>query len=194
MFPWAAFLGYTLVSAITPGPNNIMAMSCAARVGLRKTLPFEMGILAGFSLASVLCAVFCASLSAAIPAIQLPMKIIGALYMLYLACKIFRTPRTIREKDVAGYGFVTGMTLQFINPKLYIYCIVSMQAYILPHFAGHWASVLGFALLLAFIGFASTMTWASFGSSFKALFVKHARATNAVMALLLLYCALSLFL
>jgi len=153
-----------------------------------------MGILAGFSLASILCAAFCSFLSAAIPTIQLPMKIIGAMYMIYLAYRIFYAPKSIREKDVAGYGFVTGMTLQFINPKLYVYCIVSMQAYILPHFSGHWISVLGFALLLAFIGFTCTMTWAAFGSSFKILFVKYAKAINAVMALLLLYCALSLFL
>jgi len=187
-------LGYAVVSAVTPGPNNIMAMSCAARVGLRKTLPFELGILAGFSLASVLCAVFCASLSAAIPSIQLPMKIFGAMYMLYLAYKIINTSKNIRERDVAGYGFITGMTLQFVNPKLYVYCIVSMQVYILPYFTGQWAPVLGFALLLAFIGFACTMTWAAFGSSFKIVFVKHAKTTSAVMAMLLLYCAVALFL
>ena len=194
MFPWAAFLGYTFVSALTPGPNNIMAMSCAARVGLRKTLPFELGILTGFSLASVLCAVFCAFLSSAIPAVQLPMKILGAIYMLYLAYKIFRMPKIVRERDEAGYGFVTGVAFQFINPKLYVYCIVGMQAYVLPHFAGHWTPVLGFALLLAFIGFTCTMTWAAFGSFFKVLFIKHAKVTSAVMALFLLYCALSLFL
>jgi len=171
-----------------------MAMSCAARVGLRKTLPFEIGILLGFSLASILCAVFCAFLSAAIPAIQLPMKIVGAMYMTYLAYKIFCAPNNIQEKDGTGHSFATGMSLQFINPKLYVYCIVSMQVYVLPHFAGHWIPVLGFALLLAFIGFASTMTWAAFGSSFKILFMKHTKAIRVVMALLLLYCALSLFL
>ena len=51
-----------------------------------------------------------------------------------------------------------------------------------------------FALLLAFIGFAFTLAWAAFGSVFRLLFSRHARVVNTIMALLLVYCAVSLFL
>ena len=50
-----------------------------------------------------------------------------------------------------------------------------------------------FALLLAFIGFLFTLCWALFGSLFQLLFSKYARITNTLMALLLVYCAVSLF-
>ena len=69
-----------------------------------------------------------------------------------------------------------------------------MEAYILPFYQGQWGALVFFALLLAFIGFAFTLLWALFGSVFKLLFSKHARLTNTVMALLLVYCAVSLFL
>ena len=39
-----------------------------------------------------------------------------------------------------------------------------------------------------------TLCWSAFGSAFKWLFSKHARVVNLVMALLLVYCAVSLFL
>lgn len=52
----------------------------------------------------------------------------------------------------------------------------------------------GFALLLAFIGFAFTLCWSVFGSVFKLLFSKYAKLMNIAMALLLVYFAISLFL
>ncbi len=194
MFSWVAFLSYVVVTAITPGPNCIVAMNCAARLGMKKAMPFELGILAGFSVASLLCALFCSMLQTVIPAIQLPMKIVGALYLLYLAYKTATAPAQLEEGDSkTGYGFWSGILLQFMNPKLYLYCIVSMEVYILPYFQGQWLAVTGFALLLSSIGFACTLLWAAFGSTFKALLVRYGKAANIVMGLLLVYCAVALF-
>ena len=86
------------------------------------------------------------------------------------------------------------MLLQFVNPKIYLYGIMSMEAYILPWYHGHPVALLGFALLLTFIGFAFTLCWSAFGAAFQQFFSRRARLVNWVMALLLVYCALSLFL
>ncbi|MBS5548327.1 MAG: LysE family transporter [Oscillospiraceae bacterium] len=131
--------------------------------------------------------------SALIPAIRLPMLVLGAAYMLYLAWGTFRSSGAIQE-DHAREGFRSGLLLQFINPKIYLYGVMSMEAYILPYYGGQLAVLLFFALLLAFIGFVFTLAWAAFGSVFRLLFSRHARAVNTVMALLLVYCAVSLFL
>lgn len=69
-----------------------------------------------------------------------------------------------------------------------------MEAYILPYFQDRPLILLGFALLLAFIGFLFTLAWSAFGSVFQRLFSRHARLVNTIMALLLVYCAVSLFL
>ena len=150
MFPWYAFLTYAVITAATPGPNNIMSMSNAGRLGFRRALPFNLGIWVGFTIVMVLCTLFCTALS--------------------------------------------GLLLQFINPKIYLYCIMSMEAYILPYYGGQPVILFLFALLLAFIGFAFTLAWAAFGSVFRLLFSRHARVVNTIMALLLVYCAVSLFL
>lgn len=193
MFRWVPFLTYAIVTAITPGPNNIMSMSNGNRKGFTGAFSFNLGILVGFSAVMVLCTMFCSLLSTWIPKIKLPMLIAGACYMLYLAWETFCSSDAIEENHSRD-GFLSGLLLQFINPKIYIYCIMSMEAYILPFYSGQILPLLGFALLLALIGFIATLLWSAFGSLFKWLFSQHAKLVNTVMALLLVYCAISLFL
>ena len=193
MFNWFNFLSYAVVTAVTPGPNNIMSMSNAGRVGFRKSFPFNLGIWAGFSVVMLVCTFFCNILSEIIPKIKTPMIIIGALYMLWLAWNTLKDSSEIEEKHIKS-TFLSGALLQFVNPKIYIYCIVSMEAYILPYYQGDWSALILFSLLLAFIGFAFTLCWSMFGSVFKLLFSKYAKITNLIMAGLLVYCAISLFL
>ena len=69
-----------------------------------------------------------------------------------------------------------------------------MEAYILPYYQGQTLPLAGFAVLLAIIGFAFTLLWSAFGSLFRLLFSRCARVTNTVMALALVWCAVSLFL
>lgn len=192
MFNWLAFLTYAFITAATPGPNNIMSMSNGGRLGFRGALPFNFGIWAGFSAVMLLCTAFCTTLTNLIPAVKTPMLIAGAAYMLHLAWGTFRSSGVIDE-DHSRSGFYAGMLLQFINLKIYIYGIMSMQAYILPFYAGEPLTLALFALLLAFIGFAFTLCWSAFGSAFRLLFSRHTKTVNTIMALLLVYCAASLF-
>ena len=192
MFPWLSFLTYAVITAVTPGPNNIMSMSNGSRKGFRGAMPFTFGIWVGFTAVMLLCTAFCGALSALIPKIKLPMLILGALYMLYLAWETFRSSGV--GEDHSRDGFLAGLLLQFVNPQIYIYCIVSMEAYILPYYHTEPLPLVGFALLLAFIGYLFCLCWCAFGSVFRRLFSQHAKPVNTVMALLLVYCAVSLFL
>ena len=141
----------------------------------------------------LICTFFCNMLSEIIQKIKTPMLIIGALYMLWLAWNTLKDSSVIEEKHSKS-NFVSGALLQFINPKIFIYCIVSMEACILPYYQGDWAALILFSLLLAFIGFAFTLCWSMFGSVFKLLFSRYAKITNFIMAGLLVYCAIALFL
>lgn len=192
-FHWIPFLIYAIATAATPGPNNIMSMSMGGRLGFRKALPFNMGIWGGFSVVMILCTIMSSLLLAFIPTIKLPMQVLGACYILYLAWGVLRS-HTSLDRTGKESGARHGFLLQFINPKIYVYGILSMNAYVLPAFQGETATLLLFALLLALIGFVFTLLWSAFGSSFKWLFSNHAKIVNSVMALLLVFCAMSLFL
>lgn len=193
VFQWINFLTYAIITTATPGPNNIMSMTNAGRVGLKKSYPFNLGIWVGFMAVMILCTVLSSALNAVMPMIKTPMLIIGAVYMLYLAYKTLKRSAEIEEKQVKN-GFLSGLLLQFINPKIYIYGMVSMETYILPYFHNSPLKLLGFAILLATIGCFFNLCWAAFGSVFRILFSRYAKLTNTVMSLLLVYCAISLFL
>lgn len=193
MFQWLNFLIYSIATAATPGPNNIMSMTQGGQLGFKKALPFNMGIWAGFSIVMILCTWFCATLSTYLPKIKMPMLLIGATYMLYLAWSTYKSTDQLQEVTKGG-GFSSGLFLQFINPKIYIYCIISMEAYILPYYSQEPLLLFCFAMFLAFMGFVFTLCWSAFGALFKLLFTKSAKVINSIMALLLVYCAISLFL
>lgn len=192
MFSLINFLTYAVITAVTPGPNNIMSMSIARQYGFKRAIPFNLGVFTGFSVVMLICTYCFATLTAVIPMIKTPMIIIGAIYMLYLAWKTL-TSSPANAGDQTNSGFINGFVLQFVNPKVYLYCLISMEVYILPTFSQQPFMLLAFTLLLALIGFAFTLCWSLFGSLFQSLFSTHARLTNTILALALVYCAIALF-
>ncbi len=193
MFNVIEFLLYICITAYTPGPNNIMSLSNAVRYGFRKSFPFNLGILTGFSLIMQLCTLLSAVLYAHLSQARLYLQIIGAAYMLYLAWKTWRSSPEIELEETKGASFTSGFTLQFVNPKIYIYGVTAMSTFIFPYFDSTLV-LIGFALFLAFVGFTGTVTWSVFGSAFRRILSRYAGIVNPVLALLLVYCAISLFL
>ncbi|MBQ0037673.1 MAG: LysE family transporter [Clostridiales bacterium] len=189
----ASFLLYMLSTAFTPGPNNIAGMSNAAQHGLKKGFIFNLGILTGQISVVFACAIFCNVLTTLIPKIEFPMRVIGAIYILYLAWSIFRSGDDWSEVKTEAH-FLPGLLLCWLNPKYYLYSIVSLETYVLPYYGGNWKMIFLFAGLLAGVGFLSTTCWSVFGSLFRTLFTKHAKVVNTIMALLLVYCAVTMFL
>ncbi|KAF5087903.1 LysE family transporter [Acetobacterium wieringae] len=192
MFSFFNFLTYAVVTAVTPGPNNLMSMSIARQSGFKQALPFNFGVFFGFSVVMLICTFFFTMLSSMLPMIKTPMVIIGALYMLFLAYKTYQSSSEIKE-SLTKSSFVSGFLLQFINPKIYLYCLISMEVYILPYFSHDFPMLVFFSGVLSLIGFSFTLCWAFFGALLQTLFSKHARLTNTILALLLVYCAASLF-
>lgn len=192
MFPVSEFLIYCFVSAYTPGANNLLSMSNAARLGFRRSVRFNMGITAGFLIVMAACTMFCSTLYSALPRVKFFMQVLGAAYMLYLAWKIWKSHADFEVEDDRTASFFAGMALQFMNPKIYVYAITAMSLYILPVFHTKPALVV-FTLILTVIGASGSYVWALFGSAFCRFFARHTKAVNLVMALLLVFCAVSLF-
>jgi threonine/homoserine/homoserine lactone efflux protein len=120
------------------------------------------------------------------------MKILGAAYMGYLIITTLLPSKKHEINNNSG-SFIVGAALQLINPKIIIYGITAMSSYILPYYNA-MLILIGFAFLLSFVGFIGTICWALFGSVFSILFNKHKKIINIIMSILLLYCAVSLFL
>ena len=186
-----AFLSYLLVTAITPGPNNIMAMTNAGKVGFKKGLRFNFGVLAGFLIVMSLCTAFTSLLYDSIPQIAPIMRVFGAGFMLWLAWTVWRDePHQDKTHAVQANSLLSGMVLQFVNVKVILYGITGISTFVAPYYKGIIA-LMPFAILMSFIGFASTCLWALCGSFLAPVFHRHKRMMNVVFALLLIVCAVS---
>ena len=193
MFPVSDFLMYCFITAYTPGANNLLSMSNAARLGFRKSVSFNFGITMGSLIVMTVCTLFSSTLYSALPKVKFYMQLLGAAYMLYLAWKVWKTSSDLEVESRKEASFLSGMVLQFLNPKIYIYAITAMSLYILPLYHSVVALIV-FVLILTIIGASGSYVWALFGSAFCRFFTKHTKGVNLVMALLLVYCAVSLYL
>ena len=194
MFDWLTFLTYAVLTTITPGPNTIMSMSNGSRRGFFRGIPLNFGMWCGFTIVMVGCAALTSVLAIWVPKIKPYMLFVGAAYLLWLAWKTFRRSSEIQEKETKSERlFLTGFAMQFVNPKIMLYGIMSYEAYILPVYEGRMGMLLLFSVVLSTIGFINGLLWSAGGQVFRVLFSKHARVINTVMAILLVYCAVKLF-
>lgn len=191
---FTAFLSYVLVTTFTPGPNNIMSMSNASRYGFKKSIFFNVGIFFGFFIIIALCSIFSVTLYSLMPSIKPIMTYIGAGYILWLAWKTYKSkPNNSNENVRHTNTFFSGLLLQFVNPKVILYGITTVSTFIVPYYRSIFV-LTGFSGFLAFLGFVATCCWSLFGSMFQRFLVKNDKTINIIMALLLVYCAVSLFL
>ena len=195
MFDWLTFITYAVLTTITPGPNTIISMSNGSRRGFLRGLPLNLGMWCGFTIVMVGCAALTSAMAVWIPKIKTPMLYAGAAYLLWLAWKSLRRSSQIEEKETKdGKQFLTGFAMQFVNPKVMLYGVMSYEAYILPVYQGNLPKLLMFSVVLSTVGFVNGLLWSGCGSLFRTVFSKHGRIVNTVMAVLLVYCAVKLVL
>jgi cysteine/O-acetylserine efflux protein len=185
----ASYLPYTLVTAFTPGPNNIVSLHAVSQKGWKDGKNILLGIFAGFLCVMAICALFCYELGKYVPAAAGVLKYIGAAYIVWLAIHVARSkPEEDANRQVS---FWNGFFLQFVNVKIILYAITVYTGYVLPYGASLPLLLLHAACLTA-IGAAGMITWAATGGAFQKYLRKHYRPFNIAMALVLIYCAVML--
>lgn len=189
---FTSLLIYAFVSSFTPGPNNIMALVFANTYGFKRTIRFCLGVSVGFFILLLFSSFFNILLHNFIPKIEIFMAIIGATYLLYLAFIIIKSTGIKEDSSGGKYNsFIAGTLLQFINPKGILYAVTAIGTFVLPYYSTY-TSLLLFSILLAFIGFLSSMSWSMFGSIFQKVLNRYELQFNIVMALLLVYSAVTI--
>jgi cysteine/O-acetylserine efflux protein len=188
---WLSFFSYTIVTALSPGPNNILALNSTGNIGLKQSRKLLFGIYTGFLGVMVVCGVFSAFLVEMLPNILVYMKYLGAAYIIWLAYHVaISKPREVPESG-NFQSFWKGFLLQFVNVKIILWGITAFTSFVLTNYHSSIA-ILGFILLLSLIGNGATHIWAVAGYEFSNLLKKYWRVSNIVMAAFLLYSAVKL--
>lgn len=188
----SAFWTYTLITAMTPGPNNILALSSATTHGFRQSTRVLAGMSLGFLIVMLLCAGISFSLAVIDPAAVHLLSWAGAAYIVWLAWKIATSPT---KEDGAS-----GKTNQFLGQLCFAVC--ERQ----NHFVWHYSTV---DVCPAANAGAKLDNWrqrfagddwdvwqcvlGAGGALFQRLFRQYGRQLNIVLALLLVYCAVRIF-
>ncbi|NUC18368.1 lysine transporter LysE [Bacillus mycoides] len=190
--PIFSFLLFVFISSFTPGPNNFLAMTYANQHGLKSSIKFCFGVAFGFFIITSLCSFFNIILINILPIIEFPLKILGVAYMLYLAFKILNSKSSANTNEKSNKNlFLVGIMLQFVNPKGILFGLTVVSTFILPYY-NSYSSYLLFSLFLGIVGLMSTFSWSLFGSMFQKLLLKHNQFFNIIMAVLLIFSAISI--
>ena len=185
------FLVYVAVTTFTPGPNNIMSMTNAMHYGYRRTLIFRAGMAAGFFIIMLVSGLLNVVLTGWLPSLEKWLKILGAVYMLYLAFHIARSkPIEIDAGKNSDASFKAGFIMQFLNIKVILYGITVFSLFIIHSYRALLMIGL-FTLALALVGFVSTSGWGLGGNIFRNSLRKNYRWFYFIMAGLLVYTAVA---
>lgn len=183
---------FVVVTTYSPGPNNIMATASGASQGLRKSLPFLLGITAGFLLVMLVSAFFDRFLAEAIQGVEVYLKWLGFAYMVWLAISFF-LPKGKKTGANPSFSPLSGLLLQLVNPKVILYGL-SLWGLMPREISSSLANTLLASGALTVIGFSSVLLWCTAGSVLMGFLADRRRhmAFDILMALLLLASAIVL--
>ena len=156
---------FSFVTSVTPGPNNTFLLTSGANFGVRRSLPYINGIMAGLGLMMMAIGAGLGLVFTTLPAVYSALKWFGFAYIVWLAIGIVRSTSKSETGEAAYTGFVKSSIFQFVNPKAWI-VVASFMATYVPVDAGIWVTVSACALFLV-TTYPGAFLWAVFGQLLK---------------------------
>ncbi|WP_043769182.1 LysE family translocator [Algiphilus aromaticivorans] len=129
----AALIIGTLLLVGSPGPAPLALAATSASFGIRSGIPFYLGNLLGLAFALVSASAGMAALFTAFPSAELALKILGGVYICYLALKIATASTGPANVASAGAPKIRdGILLSVLNPKGYAAFLAIFSNFLLP--------------------------------------------------------------
>jgi|TARA_B100001057_G_C22598537_1_gene851848 threonine/homoserine/homoserine lactone efflux protein len=163
---FSALATFYFTMFFTPGPNNAMLTASGMKFGFVRTLPHLIGISLGHILQIGLTCFGLANLFLIYPGVQLYMKILCFLYLLYLGWKMIGSFSLIQKKTGRPLRFYEASLFQFINPKAWSIAIAVASGFF-PSEENIFIGVLFVTITAALINLPTCSLWALFGSGLR---------------------------
>ena len=121
---------FGIATAFTPGPNNILSSYSGFNFGFKKTIPLMLGVILGWTtmltvMASGLIIIFQKYIF-----LQSIIKILGTIFLIYLAYKIAFNSANDSENIKKPVLFFDTFLFQFINPKGVMVAMIAVSTFI----------------------------------------------------------------
>ncbi len=178
---------FWFVAAYTPGPNNVVASYSGFNFGIAKTIPHILGVTLGFTSLVLFLTIGLINIFKLFPIIQLIIKYLGTLFLLYLAYKIAFSSGSGEVKRENPVKFIETFLFQYLNPKGVSVAIIVVSTYV--ELGVNYINYATQVVFLAFLFSSTSITlWTFIGKFLRKFatnekFIKH---FNYVMSVLLL--------
>ncbi|KND57063.1 Transporter, LysE family [Candidatus Paraburkholderia schumanniana] len=96
---------FTLVTTITPGPNNTMLLASGVNFGLKRTVPHVLGISAGMAILMIAVGLGLSQAFERLPWLYTVLEAASVAYLLYLAWKIGTSSVQMRDGQARPMRF-----------------------------------------------------------------------------------------
>lgn len=176
---------FSFVTSVSPGPNNTFLLSSGANFGLRKSVPYLNGIMAGLTGMMLALGAGLGVIFTTLPAVYQVLKWVGFAYIVWLAFLIVKSTSKSATAEAQYIGFFKSTTFQFVNPKAWV-VVGSFMATFVPVGAGFGATAFICLVFLVFT-YPGALLWAVAGQVLKDWLSRPSRrrAFNIVSAILL---------
>ena len=163
-----ALVSFYFVMYVTPGPNNAMVLTSGIKFGFSKTIPHMSGITIGHVLQTIIVCLGLGKVFQMFPEIQYTLKIICALYLLYLGYKIIGSFNKIKDDGSRPLKFYEASLFQLVNPKAWTISTMVASGF-LPKDEKLIISISFISITALIICPLSISIWAAFGSGIRNL-------------------------
>ena len=186
---------FWFVAAYTPGPNNVVASYSGFNFGIIRTIPHILGVTLGFTSLVLFLTIGLINVFKLFPIIQVIMKYLGTLFLIYLAYKIASSSASDETKKENPVKFIETFLFQYLNPKGVMAAMIVVSTYVDlgENYLSHATQV----VLLAFLFSSTSITLWTFIGKFLRKFAtneKFIKYFNYAMSVLLLLSIITFYL
>ncbi len=181
---------FSFAMSITPGPNNLLLTTSGLAYGFRRTLPAMAGTLVGITLLFLVSGAGVGALVLGDPRSQIALRMLGALYLVYLASRLWRSAELAQTQAGAPLRLWHVAGFQFVNPKAWMMTVSAVSIYVAS--AEHYGPrLLLVAATFILVSAPCITVWVAFGAGMKSALKdpRRLRLFNRAMAALTLLSA-----
>ena len=142
---------FWFVAAYTPGPNNVVASYSGFNFGVKKTIPHILGVALGFTSLVLLLTIGLINVFKLFPIIQIIIRYLGTIFLIYLAYKIAFSTSSDEIKKENPVKFIETFLFQYLNPKGVMVAIIVVSTYVElgENYLNHATQVVALAFLFS---------------------------------------------
>lgn len=134
-----AFVVTTAVAMLVPGPDMLFILGCGLRGGPRAGLLATCGVATSETIHVLLAAAGLTALFVAVPAAFVAVRLVGAVYLVYLGVQAVRRRDSFNLDPAAGAAGITGrrayasgLVTNLLNPKMVVFTVALLPQFVRP--------------------------------------------------------------